>query len=234
MSAPSGAAPAARPISVVLVDDDATSLRILETYLLQDGCEVRAFRDPREALGSMERDPPDVLVSDWLMQGMDGPDLLKAIRASTMLQGTYCILVTAHDLKGRKVTGLLVGADDYLAKPVSEMELLARIRVGLRVRRLERQAMMAAMAATLGHEVNNPLTGVFGYLDLARGHLKAGQGDEALEDLARAEEAAERIRGVVAKILSTQDPKLKGILPGTAVIDVHGDSAKAPPADPRR
>jgi DNA-binding response OmpR family regulator len=219
---------------VVLVDDDSTSLGILESYLLQDGCEVRAFRDPRAAYASMERDPPDVLVSDWLMQGMDGPDLLKAIRASSMLQGTYCILVTAHDEKGRKVTGLLVGADDYLAKPVSEMELLARIRVGLRVRRLERQAMMAAMAATLGHEVNNPLTGVFGYLDLARAHVKAGQGSEALEDLVRAEEAAERIRGVVAKILATQDPRLKGILPGTAVIDVHGDPGDTPPVDPHR
>ncbi len=188
-------APDATPINVVLVDDDPTALRILETYLARDGCRVRAFRDPKEAFASMEREAPDVLVSDWLMQGMDGPDLLKVIRASPMLQGTYCILVTAHDQKGRKVTGLLVGADDYLAKPVAEMELLARIRVGLRVRRLERQAMMVAMAATLGHEVNNPLTGVFGYLDMARAHLKAGEEKEALEALLRCEEAAERIKG---------------------------------------
>ena len=231
MTTPSGGpprrpSPAPDPVSVVLVDDDETALRILQTYLLQDGCEVRPFKDPLAALESMISSPPDVLVSDWLMKGMDGPDLLKAVRANPTLQGTYCILVTAHDDRGRKIAGLLVGADDYLAKPVSESELLARIRVGLRVRKLERQVMMAAMAATLGHEVNNPLTGVFGFLDLARAHVKAGQPEKAIEDLARAEEAAERIRAVVAKIVAIQDPKLRGILPGTSVIDVGGGAPK--------
>jgi DNA-binding response OmpR family regulator len=215
-----------KPVSVVVVDDDETSLRILEAYLLQDGCEVRPFRDPKAALEAMTRSPPDVLVSDWLMQGMDGPDLLKAVRATPGLKSLYCILVTAHDVRGRKVTGLLVGADDYLAKPVSEMELLARIRVGLRIRKLERQAMMAAMAATLGHEVNNPLTGIFGFIDLARSHAKAGEHHKVLEDLARAEEAAERIREVVARLVAIQDPRLKGILPGTSVIDVDGPPTK--------
>src|SRR5689334_24795582 len=114
---PSGPAAAPAPVSVVLVDDDETSLRILETYLLQDGCEVRTFREPAAALRAMAERPPDVLVSDWLMQGMDGPDLLKAVRANPSLQGTYCVLVTAHDTRGRKITGLLVGADDYLTKP---------------------------------------------------------------------------------------------------------------------
>jgi DNA-binding response OmpR family regulator len=153
------------------------------------------------------------------MQGMDGPDLLKAVRAAPALQGTYCILVTAHDTRGRKVTGLLVGADDYLAKPISEMELLARIRVGLRVRKLERQAMMLAVAATLGHEVNNPLTGIFGYLDAARTHLNEDRPEEALEALRRIEEGAERIRGVVAALLANQDPHLRQVLPGVSIID---------------
>jgi len=216
------APPATPPVSVVVVDDDEASLRIIETYLLQDGCEVRCFQDPAAALESMKRTPPDVLVSDWLMKGMDGPDLMKAVRASTSLQGTYCILVTAHDSRGKKVAGLLVGADDYLAKPISEMELLARIRVGLRIRRLERQAMMAAMAATLGHEVNNPLTGVLGYLDVARNHLKAGRTAEALEAIGRIEEAAEKIRRVVAALLENQDPRLRGVLPGSSVIEGGG------------
>jgi DNA-binding response OmpR family regulator len=222
------APPAAPPVSVVVVDDDEASLRIIETYLLQDGCAVRCFTDPAAALESMNRTPPDVLVSDWLMKGMDGPDLMKAVRASTSLQGTYCILVTAHDSRGKKVAGLLVGADDYLAKPISEMELLARIRVGLRVRRLERQAMMAAMAATLGHEVNNPLTGVLGFLDVARAHLKAGRTAEALEAVGRIEEAAERIRRVVAALLENQDPRLKGVLPGASVIEGKSGSGGPP------
>jgi DNA-binding response OmpR family regulator len=210
---------AVRPVSVVVVDDDESSLRIMETYLLQDGCEVRCFRDPKAALAAMTESPPDVLVSDWVMKGMDGPDLLKLVRASPALQGTYCILVTAHDTRGRKVAGLLVGADDYLAKPISETELLARIRVGLRVRRLERQTMMLALAATLGHQVNNPLTAVFGFLDKARDDVAGGRTTEALEALTRLEDAAERIRAVVAALLANQDPQLRSILPGVSIID---------------
>ena len=230
MSAPAGPGTEGRtektaPVRIVLVDDDETSVRILETYLLQDGCEVRAYKDPRDALASMQKDPPDVLISDWLMPGMDGPDLMKRVRAAPDLQGIYCILVTAHDERGRKVTGLLVGADDYLTKPVSEMELLARIRVGMRIRRLERQAMMLAVAATLGHEINNPLTGVLGFLDLARTHLESGDREKALVDLGRSMEAAERIRAVVARFVETQDPRLKGYLPGSRMIDVGDPSA---------
>ena len=207
------------PVSVVVVDDEETSLRIIEACLLQDGCEVRCFRDPHAALEAMAQRPPDVLISDWMMNGMDGPDLVRAVRAVPNLQGTYCILVTAHDARGRKVAGLLVGADDYLAKPVSEMELLARIRVGLRVRALERKAMMLAMAATLGHEVNNPLTAVFGYIDIARGHLEAGRTAEAREAVKSLEEAAERMRAAVQAILATQDPKLRAVLPGVSILD---------------
>jgi DNA-binding response OmpR family regulator len=221
---------ASRPPRVVVAEDDPNTLNLLRGILEGDGCEVRAFRDPREALASLRADPADVLVSDWHMEGMDGPDLLKQVRATTSLQGTYCILVTAQDFRGKKVAGLLIGADDYLAKPVSETELLARIRVGLRVRRLERAATLAALAATLGHEVNNPLTGVFGFLDVARAHIQSGNREKALEALARVEEGAERIRAVVARVLAARDPALKGLLPGTAILDTGPPAPPAPPA----
>jgi DNA-binding response OmpR family regulator len=219
-----------RPPRVVVVEDDPNTLALLQGLLEADGCEVRAFRDPHEALASLMADPADVLVSDWHMEGMDGPDLLKEVRATTSLQGTYCVLVTAQDMRGKKVAGLLIGADDYLAKPVSGTELQARIRVGMRVRRLERQATLAAVAATLGHEVNNPLTGVFGFLDAARDHVKAGNREKALEALARVEEGAERIKTVVARVLTARDPALKGLLPGIAVFDGGPGATPTPPA----
>lgn len=216
---PSGDSPA----RVVLVDDDGTSLRVLSKILLDDGCDVRTYPDPVSALKAMAAEPPDVLVVDWLMPEMDGPGLLREVRSSTALRGTYCVLVTAHDGEGKKVEGLLAGADDYLAKPVSPAELLARVRVGLRVRRLERQSMMLAVAATLGHEINNPLTGVLGYLELVRTHIAAGDRERAMADIDRIEKAADRIRAVVARLLELEDPRLKQYLPGTMMIDLEKD-----------
>lgn len=216
------------PVNVVLVDDDLTSLKVLETILRSDGHAVRTFSDPREALRDMLREPPDVLVVDWIMPGMDGPDVLREVRSSPALQGTYCVLVTAHDARGKKVTGLLIGADDYLTKPVSEMELLARIRVGMRVRRLERQHMLLAMAVTLGHEVNNPLTAVLGYMDILKAQVREGDAEKALETLGRVEEGAERIRRVVSRFLAQSSPRFKEYVPGTTMIDL-GSTGEIPP-----
>jgi sigma-B regulation protein RsbU (phosphoserine phosphatase) len=216
------------PARIFLVDDDPVSLKVLETILKSDGSRVRTFRDPREALQAMAVEPPDVLVADWVMPGMDGPDLLKEVRRNPALASTYCLLVTAHDARGRKVTGLLVGADDYLTKPVSESELIARIRVGMRIRRLERQSTFQATAAMLGHEINNPLTAVLGYLEMVRGHVRGGDMAKAAEGLDRMEEGAERIREVVAKFLAVQDPKLKAMLPGSRMVDIHGKGGPPP------
>ena len=95
------AAPEDSPARVVLVDDDATSLRMLESLLREAGFEVSAFSGPGPALKSMDDEPADVLVADWLMPVMDGPDLLREVRASPTLRGTYCVLVTAFSDSSR-------------------------------------------------------------------------------------------------------------------------------------
>ena len=221
--------PAAEPIDVVVVDDDLPTARVLESLLLSDGCAVRTFTEPRKALESMQDRPPDVLVCDWVMPDMDGPDLLKRVRGTPALSTTYCVLVTAHDDRAKKVTGLLVGADDYLTKPVSKTELLARIRVGIRVRHLERRAMMLATAATLGHEINNPLTAVIGYLELLREQIGKGRSEQALASLGQVEEAAERIREVVERFMSVDGEKTREYLPGSRMLDLR-QGEDPPPA----
>ncbi len=217
-------------VDVIVVDDDPASARILEALLLSDGCRVRSFSDGQAALDAMLAGPPDVLISDWVMPGLDGPDLLKKVRATPALQSTYCVLVTAHDDRGRKVTGLLVGADDYLTKPVSKTELLARIRVGMRVRKLERRTMLLAAGVTLGHEVNNPLTAVLGYVDLLRDQIRKGEKDGAIQSLDRIGEAAERIRAVVARFVAAEDPRTKEYLPGTRMLDLGPEMGAKPPS----
>jgi len=230
-AAPDEAEPATR---VVVVDDDEASLRLLGAILERDGCEVRSHRDATAAYDDMRRAPPDVLVADWVMPEVDGPELLRKVRATPDLQATYCVLVTAHDFRGKKVAGLLLGADDYLAKPVSETELVARVRVGVRVRRLERSASLLAMAATLGHEINNPLTGVLGYVELLRGHLKKGETARAEDAAVRIQASAERIRDVVKRLLALRDPRLKRYSTGKFMLDLGGpgEAGGAAPGGP--
>ncbi|MHC4820950.1 MAG: response regulator [Planctomycetota bacterium] len=211
---------------VAVVDDDKASLLTLQRLLERDGCDVATYDDAREALERLPEDPPDVLVLDWVMPEMDGPAVLKEIRATPALQATYCILVTAHDVRGKKIAGLLLGADDYLTKPVSETALLARVRVGSRMRRLERSASLLTMAATLGHKINNPLTGVLGYLEILEEELaKGGEMNRERADNAvvQVRQSAEQIRDVVARLRDLSDPTTTNYTRGNLMLDLGGD-----------
>jgi DNA-binding response OmpR family regulator len=154
------------------------------------------------------------------MKGGSGPELVRRVRETPSLVATYCVLITGRDLKGQKVLGLEGGADDYLLKGGDPAELLARVRVGSRVRRLEQRSALLAMAATLGHEINNPLTAVVGYLDLMEEAVRAGDGAAAAGHATRVREGAERIRLVVERLVRLSDPRLKNYLAGSSMLDL--------------
>jgi len=212
------------------VDDDETSARLLRVMLNGEGYQVRTFQKPLEALAEIQKEPPDVLIADWVMPEMNGPDLLQRVRKLPDLQSTYCILITAYDLKWKKVTGLLLGADDYLTKPISETELLARIRVGVRVRRLERTAGLLSMAAALGQELRGPLDAAVKGIDKAR--AQAGRGDPAalLRALEEAKAGAQGLRDVLDGLVHLGDLRERARTAGNMVFDVDLPGADRPPA----
>jgi DNA-binding response OmpR family regulator len=122
-------------MKILIADDDPTSRFLLETLLTKSGHEVISTPDGTEALRALQSPgAPLVAVLDWLMPGMDGPDICRQMRASGST--VYIILITAQG-KGHITEGLRAGADDYLSKPLDEEELLARLEVGERVIRLQ-------------------------------------------------------------------------------------------------
>ncbi|MHC4409558.1 MAG: diguanylate cyclase [Planctomycetota bacterium] len=121
---------------VLVAEDDRFYRRILQKRLETAGHEVIVTADGAEAWDLIQDDPPEVLLSDWMMPKMDGYDLCRVVKEVTRLQSVYCVLLTAKDRVEDKVTALDGGADDYLIKPCDEKELLARVRTGLRVSRL--------------------------------------------------------------------------------------------------
>jgi two-component system response regulator MprA len=116
--------------AVLLVDDDAPILRMLERTLAAEGYAVTAVADGGGALVQAERSTPDVIVLDVAMPGMDGLAVTRRLRAKGL--GVPILLLTARDAIEERVAGLDAGADDYLVKPFDVAELTARIRALMR------------------------------------------------------------------------------------------------------
>src|SRR5918994_695975 len=116
--------------AVLLVDDDAPILRMLERTLGAEGYAVVAAADGGSALAAVERSLPDLIVLDVAMPGMDGLSVTRRLRAKGL--AVPILLLTARDAVRERVAGLDAGADDYLVKPFEVDELTARFRALLR------------------------------------------------------------------------------------------------------
>jgi two-component system, OmpR family, response regulator MprA len=116
--------------AVLLVDDDARILRMLERTLTAEGYAVDAVADGGTALARVERSVPDLIVLDVTMPGLDGLAVTRRLRARRL--AVPILLLTARDALDERVAGLDAGADDYLVKPFEIEELMARVRAMLR------------------------------------------------------------------------------------------------------
>lgn len=117
------------PTSIVYVEDDQKLARLTAKYLESHGVRVFLAANAYEGMASVLRERPDVILLDLMLPGIDGLELCKLLRARV---GTPIIMVTARGDEIDRVLGLENGADDYIAKPFSSRELLARIRAQAR------------------------------------------------------------------------------------------------------
>jgi signal transduction histidine kinase len=176
------------PARVLIVDDNA-DLREYMTRLLGAHWQVEAVTDGERALAAVREHPPDLVVADVMMPNLDGFGLLRALRATPTTAGVPVLLLSARAGEDARVEGLEAGADDYLVKPFSARELVARVRV-----LLEQRSLAAALAtatreaeearsraeaanrakdeflAMLGHELRNPLSPIVTAVQLMRYH----------------------------------------------------------------
>jgi len=135
-------------MKVLVAEDDPVSRRVLEEMLKSWGHEVVAARDGQEAwavLGGPH--PPRMAILDWMMPGMDGPEVLRRARAAEATRGCYLFLLTSKDRREDIVAGLGAGADDYIVKPFDSKVMKARVDVGVRV--VELQEGLAARVQEL-------------------------------------------------------------------------------------
>jgi DNA-binding response OmpR family regulator len=117
------------PSQILVVDDDATVSDVVARYLRRDGYAVDTVADGREALDRALAEPPDLVVLDLMLPGIDGLEVCRRLRA---LAPVPIIILTARGQESDRIMGLELGADDYVAKPFSTKELVARVRAVLR------------------------------------------------------------------------------------------------------
>jgi signal transduction histidine kinase len=154
--------PPAKSIDRILaVDDSPDNLFLVEAILAEEGYEVVCKPDGISALDLIKTDPPDLVLLDVMMPGIDGYEVTRRIRTNPHLPFIPILLITAHD-HSSVVEGLDAGADDFIRKPVEVDELLARVRSLLRLKHsIDQQMAMSRQredfVSRLTHDLRTPL-----------------------------------------------------------------------------
>jgi two-component system response regulator RegX3 len=120
---------------ILVVDDTEAILDAVTDALAAEGFEVQGVSDGNVALETAQAEPFDLVILDLMLPGLSGTEICRRLRAESPVP---IIMLTARDAEADRVLGLEIGADDYITKPFSEVELLSRVRAILRRRELDR------------------------------------------------------------------------------------------------
>jgi two-component system phosphate regulon response regulator PhoB len=117
---------------ILVIEDETALVELIRYNLEKDGFRVSAANDGEEGLALLREHKPDLLVLDWMLPHVSGIEICRQIRRKTELRDLPVIMLTARGEEADRIRGLEVGADDYIIKPFSPSELVARIRAVLR------------------------------------------------------------------------------------------------------
>jgi diguanylate cyclase (GGDEF)-like protein len=127
----------AEPSKILVVDDSRTQLDWLVQVLEKEGYAVASAQDGKEAIRKVRTEPPDLVLLDMILPDMDGLEVLRIVKARPEDQFIPVIILSVKSDLESKVAGLRIGADDFLAKPFAEAEILARCAAMLRIKHLQ-------------------------------------------------------------------------------------------------
>lgn len=150
----------AKQIPILIVEDDKVTRKLLEKKLTKEGYAVVSVDNGLKALEKLKETFFQIVISDWVMPGLDGLGLCRAIRKKEWDGYVFIIILTYKDSKDDIVSGLEAGADDYLTKPFHHAELIARINSGVRIINLEK-SLRSANEEIRVLSITDPLTGCF-------------------------------------------------------------------------
>jgi two-component system sensor histidine kinase/response regulator len=225
--------PVSSPIAgkgdILIVDDTLPNLRVLSSMLTEQGYEVRGAPNGPMALMIIEAEPPDLILLDINMPGMDGYEVCQKIKANPQTQDIPVIFISALDEVLDKVKAFSVGAVDYITKPFQIAEVLVSVKNHLTIRTLQQQLQQTntelrranhelvaanvalretnreldAFARTVAHDLKSPLTVMMGYADLLKNDLVDQEtlNSTSLELLEQIEQGGQQGVRIIDKLL---------------------------------
>jgi CheY-like chemotaxis protein len=135
---------------ILIVDDNPTNLKVLSRTLMEEGFDLAIATNGTEALEQIAEEPPELILLDVIMPGMDGFETCRCLKANPLTQDIPVIFMTALADTIDKVEGLSLGAVDYISKPFEAIDVLARVRVHLRLRAAQKRLIAQEKLASLG------------------------------------------------------------------------------------
>ncbi len=205
---------------VLIAEDDLLTRTILRKAAATVGSECYVANNGEEAWRIFEERPVDVIISDWMMPGLDGIELCRRVRAANREEYTYFILLTGLSDKVHMLTGLEAGADDFLSKPVDPSELGARLvgagRVTSLYQRLADQRgqlesrtetleavtrEQEAFLYTVSHDLRAPLVAIQGMIGIVTGDYAAALGPDVQQLLSGIDVNAHKLREMLDDLL---------------------------------
>jgi signal transduction histidine kinase len=192
---------------ILIVDDNPVNVSLLEDILSDEYQHIATAGSGEEALEVAETFHPTLILLDIMMPGIDGYETCRRIRETQELRTTKVIMLSAKALLAERLHGYEVGADDYITKPFDEDELLAKVRVYLRLKSLEEVDLLKSdLLGLLSHETRTPLNGIIPPLEL----LVAGEVDDPEEQqmlLEMALHSAKRLLTLFDRVMTLSSMK---------------------------
>ncbi|AJE02711.1 ATP-binding response regulator [Geobacter pickeringii] len=183
----------------ILVIEDSTVVQAQLEDILSPEYRLVLCDDGPSGMAAAQEEPPGLILLDVYLPGIDGYEICRRLKEDERTRQVPVIFITSLGAEREKVRGFEAGADDYIVKPFYAGELRARVALHLASRRekrlaveIERLKLLREMAVALSHELNNPLTSLFGLLHLA--------GREAPDDRPRLRQHLAEIRGELEKV----------------------------------
>ncbi|QHV01459.1 hybrid sensor histidine kinase/response regulator [Synechocystis sp. CACIAM 05] len=191
--------------SIMVVDDESDNFDVIEALLSDQGYQLYYAANGQEAIESIEIYQSDLVLLDVMMPGMDGIEVCRRLKSMARWKSVPIIMVTALTAKEQLAHCLEMGADDFMSKPINGMELRARVKSMLRIKKQyddleELMQQRQEMVAMVMHDLRNPLTSICIGLELLE-HPKISA-EKQKEISSRLQESADRLKVLIDDFLA--------------------------------